>query len=132
MDLEEVYLRQIDQKLKRQNELQEENNELLKELLKALSKQGDNIMHKILAAAFILALTACYPVHAEKYTVDDLIKIITKGKILASNLNYSPSDSWNAPEERHFNLLVLYNKKLFICFVMDTKDFIVPDCKGTV
>ena len=34
MDLEEVYLRQIDQKLKRQNELQEENNELLKELLK--------------------------------------------------------------------------------------------------
>ena len=38
MDLEEVYLRQIDQKLKRQNELQQENNELLKELLKALSK----------------------------------------------------------------------------------------------
>ena len=38
MDLEEVYLRQIDQKLKRQNELQEENNELLKELLKALRK----------------------------------------------------------------------------------------------
>ena len=38
MDLEEVYLRQIDQKLKRQNELQEENNQLLKELLKALSK----------------------------------------------------------------------------------------------
>ena len=38
MDLEEVYLRQIDQKLKRQNELQKENNELLKALLKALSK----------------------------------------------------------------------------------------------
>ena len=38
MDLEEVYLRQIDQKLKRQNELQQENNALLKELLKALSK----------------------------------------------------------------------------------------------
>ena len=38
MDLEEVYLRQIDQRLKRQNELQEENNELLKELLKALRK----------------------------------------------------------------------------------------------
>ena len=38
MDLEEEYLRQIDQKLKRQNELQEENNKLLKELLKALSK----------------------------------------------------------------------------------------------
>ena len=38
MDLEEVYLRQIDQKLKRQNELQEENNELLRALVKALSK----------------------------------------------------------------------------------------------
>ena len=38
MDLEEVYLRQIDQKLKSQNELQEENNELLKALLKALSE----------------------------------------------------------------------------------------------
>ena len=43
MDLEEVYLRQIDQKLKRQNELQEENNELLKELLKALGKQDRTI-----------------------------------------------------------------------------------------
>ena len=38
MDLEEVYLRQIDEKLKRQNELQEENNELLRSLLKVLSK----------------------------------------------------------------------------------------------
>ena len=38
MDLEEVYLRQIDQKLKRQNELKEENNELLKALLKVISK----------------------------------------------------------------------------------------------
>tara|TARA_A100001011_G_scaffold300596_1_gene313958 strand:- start:372 stop:488 length:117 start_codon:yes stop_codon:yes gene_type:complete len=38
MDLEEVYLRQIDQKLKRQNELQEENNELIKALLKTLGK----------------------------------------------------------------------------------------------
>ena len=38
MDLEEVYLRQIDQKLKRQNELQEENNELLKALIKVLNK----------------------------------------------------------------------------------------------
>ena len=38
MDLEEVYLRQIDQKLKHQNELQEENNNLLKALLKVLSK----------------------------------------------------------------------------------------------
>ena len=38
MDLEEVYLRQIDQKLKRQNELQEENNKLLKALLKVLSE----------------------------------------------------------------------------------------------
>ena len=38
MDLEGVYLRQIDQKLKRQNELQEENSELLNALLEALSK----------------------------------------------------------------------------------------------
>ena len=33
MDMEEVYLRQITEHLKRQNELQEENNKLLKELL---------------------------------------------------------------------------------------------------
>ena len=38
MDLEEVYLHQIDQKLKCQNELQAEYNELLKELLKVPSK----------------------------------------------------------------------------------------------
>ena len=33
MDMEEVYLRQITEHLKRQIELQEANNELLKELL---------------------------------------------------------------------------------------------------
>ena len=33
MDMEEVYLQQITEHLKRQNELQEENNKLLKELL---------------------------------------------------------------------------------------------------
>ena len=33
MDMEEIYLRQITEHLKRQNELQEENNKLLKELL---------------------------------------------------------------------------------------------------
>ena len=38
MDLEEVYLRQIDQKLKRQNELQEEINTILREILKVLTK----------------------------------------------------------------------------------------------
>tara|TARA_X000000368_G_C22516019_1_gene487008 strand:- start:1 stop:120 length:120 start_codon:yes stop_codon:yes gene_type:complete len=38
MDLEEVYLRQIDQKLKQNNELQEETNRLLKELLSELKK----------------------------------------------------------------------------------------------
>ena len=36
MDMEEVYLRQITEHLKRQNALQEENNKLLKELLKKL------------------------------------------------------------------------------------------------
>ena len=38
MDLEEVYLRQIDQKLKQNNELQEEANRLLKELLSEVKK----------------------------------------------------------------------------------------------
>ncbi len=36
MDMEEVYLRQITEHLKRQIELQEANNELLKELLHKL------------------------------------------------------------------------------------------------
>ena len=36
MDMEEVYLRQITEHLKRQTELQEENNELLKQLLQKL------------------------------------------------------------------------------------------------
>tara|TARA_B100001250_G_C19618622_1_gene708325 strand:+ start:560 stop:679 length:120 start_codon:yes stop_codon:yes gene_type:complete len=38
MDLEEVYLRQIDQKLKQNNELQEEANNLLKAILRELTK----------------------------------------------------------------------------------------------
>ena len=37
MDIEEVYLRQITEYLKRQTELQEANNELLKQLIQ---KQG--------------------------------------------------------------------------------------------
>tara|TARA_B100001057_G_C22453860_1_gene796134 strand:+ start:30 stop:155 length:126 start_codon:yes stop_codon:yes gene_type:complete len=36
MDLEEVYLRNIDQKIKQNNTLQEETNKLLKEILKEL------------------------------------------------------------------------------------------------
>ena len=36
MDMEEVYLRQITEQLKRQTELQEANNELLKGLLQKL------------------------------------------------------------------------------------------------
>ena len=38
MDMEEVYLRQITEHLKRQTELQEANNELLKELLRKTGK----------------------------------------------------------------------------------------------
>ncbi len=36
MDMEEVYLRLITEHLQRQNELQEENNKLFKELLQKL------------------------------------------------------------------------------------------------
>ena len=38
MDMEEVYLRPITEHLKRLNELQETNNDLLNELLNKLSK----------------------------------------------------------------------------------------------
>ena len=37
MDMEEVYLRQITEYLKRQNQLQEKNNDLLRGLLQKLS-----------------------------------------------------------------------------------------------
>ena len=36
MDLEEVYLRNIDQKIQQNNSLQEETNKLLKEVLREL------------------------------------------------------------------------------------------------
>ena len=39
MDMEEVYLRQITEHLKKLNELQETNNDLLTELLQKLGKQ---------------------------------------------------------------------------------------------
>ena len=39
MDMEEVYLRQITEYLKRQTELQEVNNELLKELVQKLGNK---------------------------------------------------------------------------------------------
>ena len=37
--MEEVYLRQITEHLKKQNELQDANNDLMKELLQKLSEQ---------------------------------------------------------------------------------------------
>ena len=40
MDIEEVYLRHITEHLKRQIELQEANNELLKELLQKLENNS--------------------------------------------------------------------------------------------
>ena len=39
MDLEEVYLRNIDQKLQQNNSLQEETNKLLKEILRELNSK---------------------------------------------------------------------------------------------
>ena len=39
MDMEEVYLRQITEYLKKQNELQDANNDLMKESLQRLSEQ---------------------------------------------------------------------------------------------
>ncbi len=39
MDMEEVYLRQITEHLKKHNELQDANNNLLKELLQRLGEQ---------------------------------------------------------------------------------------------
>ena len=39
MDMEEVYLRQITEHLKKQNQLQEANNDLMKEILQILSNQ---------------------------------------------------------------------------------------------
>ena len=39
MDMEEVYLRQITEYLKKQNELQDANNDLMKKLLQRLSEQ---------------------------------------------------------------------------------------------
>tara|TARA_B100000674_G_scaffold468806_1_gene455041 strand:- start:385 stop:513 length:129 start_codon:yes stop_codon:yes gene_type:complete len=40
MDLEEVYLRQIDQKIKQNNDLLEETNKLLKEIILALKTKN--------------------------------------------------------------------------------------------
>ena len=44
MDMEEVYLRQITEHLKKLKELQETNNDLLNELLQKLSKQIKDTM----------------------------------------------------------------------------------------
>ena len=41
MDLEEVYLRQIDQKIKQNNDLLEETNKLLKEIILALKTNNE-------------------------------------------------------------------------------------------
>ena len=48
MDMEEVYLRQITEHLKRLNELQETNNDLLNELLNKLSKQIKDTMEIVI------------------------------------------------------------------------------------
>ena len=42
MDLEEVYLRQIDQKIKQNNDLLEETNKLLKEIILTLKTKNED------------------------------------------------------------------------------------------
>ncbi len=42
MDLEEVYLRQIDQKIKQNNDLLEETNKLLKEIILVLKTKNES------------------------------------------------------------------------------------------
>ena len=63
MDLEEVYLRQIDQKLKQNNELHEESNKLLREILRELTKSQNVVgremtntdIYMIIEASVLLA-----------------------------------------------------------------------------
>ena len=63
MDLDEVYLRQIDQKLKENNNLQEETNKLLKAILRELTKNQyvaskemtDADIYMIIEASVLLA-----------------------------------------------------------------------------
>ena len=97
-------------------------------------------MHKILATAFILALTTCYPVHAEAlkkepngfYNAQTSERIVLEGKILASNLSYNPSnleeEIYRADSGRNFNLLVAYMGKLFMCEILDLGTIISPSC----
>ena len=42
-------------------------------------------MHEILAIAFILALTTCYPVHAERLQGPETNKIWVDGEVIASS-----------------------------------------------
>ena len=121
MDLEEVYLRQIDQKLKRQNQLQEENNELLKALLKALSKQGDNNMHKILATTFILTLTTCYPVHADRLQSLEINKIWVDGEVIAS----SPMETKSLNQSSLYAVIKMEDEVIHHCYSIRVVDFII-------
>ncbi len=56
MDMEEVYLRQITEYLKRQNQLQEDNNALLHDLLQKLSNWR-GIIHEKLILTFVMSLS---------------------------------------------------------------------------
>ena len=64
-------------------------------------------MHKILATAFILALTACYPVHAERITGKDALEVWENGEIIKIELNSGTSSVWSG--------VIMYARQIHIC-----------------
>ena len=72
-------------------------------------------MYKILAAAFILVLSTCHPVHAEKITGSDAMKIWKDGEVQA--------------REGVTKALILYQNNLHLCYLyMDNDESLVSDC----
>jgi len=75
-------------------------------------------MYKILAAAFILVLSTCHPVHAEKITGSDAMKIWKDGEVQA--------------REGVTKALILYKKNLHLCYLyMGDDESLVSDCYKT-
>ena len=69
-------------------------------------KLGERLMYKILAAAFILTLTTCYPVHAIMSTGKTAERLLVEGHIINSHFD-STIQKWR--------LLIKFNDEIYNC-----------------
>ena len=81
-------------------------------------------MKHIITTAFILTLTACYPVHAEMVLLEEAEEIWVNGEIITIN-------TFNKQGTSTSKAFIRYKKKLWLCSASEELSSILVFCMNT-